>query len=65
MNSAHDRKAAIKKLKSLIYSTKQDLDVFRKNLVSFFIPPLFYFDVSRGTLVDVSRETVGAIYKFQ
>lgn len=27
-----DRKAAIKKLKTLVYSTRQDLDVFRKNI---------------------------------
>ena len=45
MNSAHDRKAAIKKLKSLIYSTKQDLDVFRKNLDKAFYSPVLPNDV--------------------
>ena len=30
MNSIRDRKAAIKKLKTLVYSTKQELEDFRK-----------------------------------
>ncbi|MBQ0003168.1 MAG: alpha/beta hydrolase fold domain-containing protein [Treponema sp.] len=40
MNSSHDRKNAVKKLKSLVYSTKQDLDVFRKNIEKNFYEPV-------------------------
>ncbi len=36
MNSFHDRKSAIKKLKVFAYSTKQDLDVFRNNIEKTF-----------------------------
>lgn len=35
----HDRKAAVKKLKTLVYSTKQDLEVFRKTLDDTFYSP--------------------------
>lgn len=40
MNSSHDRKSAVKKLKTLVYSTKQDLDVFRKNIEKTFYEPV-------------------------
>ncbi|MCR5613904.1 alpha/beta hydrolase fold domain-containing protein [Treponema sp.] len=39
MNNSQDRKAAIKKLKTLVYSTKQDLDVFRRNIDKTFYTP--------------------------
>lgn len=45
MNSSHDRKAAVKKLKTLVYSTKQDLDVFRKNIEKAFYSPAIPNDV--------------------
>lgn len=45
MNSSHDRKSAIKKLKNLVYSTKQDLEVFRKNLEKAFYTPTLPNDV--------------------
>lgn len=41
MNSPRDRKYAVKKLKNLTYSTKQDLEVFRKNLEkTFYASPI-------------------------
>ena len=40
MNSSQDRKAAIKKIKNLVYSTRQDLDVFRKNIEKTFYSPI-------------------------
>lgn len=45
MNSPHDRKSAIKKLKTLVYSTKQDLDIFRRNLEKAFYTPNLPNDV--------------------
>lgn len=36
MNAGDDRRSAIKKLKTLIYSTKQDIEVFRANLEKRF-----------------------------
>lgn len=40
MSESNNRKAAIKKLKNLVYSTKQDLEVFRKNLENTFNAPI-------------------------
>ena len=40
MNSIRDRKAAIKKLKTLVYSTKQELEDFRKTLDKTFYTPI-------------------------
>lgn len=40
MNSIQDRKAALKKLKKLVYSTKQDLENFRNEFEKTFYTPI-------------------------
>ncbi len=41
MNKNDDRKAAVKKLRSLVYSTKQNVEVYRKKLdETFYVPVL-------------------------
>lgn len=39
MNSSRDRRLAIKKLKSLVYSTKQDIETFKNNIEKNFFTP--------------------------
>lgn len=55
MNSSHDRKSAVKKLKTLVYSTKQDLDVFRKNIDKVFYTPIL------PNRVEYSEHKYGAV----
>ena len=45
MNTKRDRKSAIKKLKNLVYSTKQDLNTFRDNIEKTFFTPIIQNNV--------------------
>ncbi len=40
MRENDDRKAALKKLRTLVYSTKQDVEIYRKNLEDVFYAPI-------------------------